>query len=203
MNDRIQPEVADGEPSGGDLGAVVDESSPQNAAGGVSYVVAVAAMFDPTSVLGALDGLFTADRQRPFHWEREGLVARERIIEIASEAEVVATAYYSHVARRGQKHARTEMIGRIARRAADDGVDHLIIEASDQATIGRDQHAILQTFDGVGGAPYSYDWRSKSERLLWIADAIAGAASEFVTASDSTWADKLVAAGVLTIVSHP
>ena len=65
--------------------AVVDESSPQNAAGGVSYVVAVAAMFEPAQASASLNGLFEADRRRPFHWEREGLIARNRIIEIASE----------------------------------------------------------------------------------------------------------------------
>jgi hypothetical protein len=203
VSDRIRPDVADGSPISGDLVAVVDESSPQNAAGGVSYVVAVAAMFEPAQASASLNGLFEADRRRPFHWEREGPIARNRIIEIASEIGVSATAFFSHVSRKGQKHTRTEIVDRIARLVAADGVEHLIIEASDEATIGRDRHAILKAFDGVGGAPFTYDWRSKSERLLWIADAVAGATAEFVTDRDSTWANRLLDAGVMTVVPHP
>lgn len=203
MTDRIVPEVADGAPIHGDLVAAIDESSPQNRAGGVSYVVAVAAMFEPARARELLDGLFGAERRRPFHWEREGPVARQRIIDIAADVGVSATAYFSHVSRKGQVHTRTEMIDRIVREVSADGVDHLIIEASDAATIGRDRRAILHAFDGAGGAPFTYDWRSKSERLLWIADAVAGAAAEYVTDKDPRWAHGMIDGRVLTVVPHP
>ena len=197
--DRVSPRVADGAPIEGDLVAVVDESSPHNEAGGVAYVVAIAAIFDPTQATLALDGLFPADRQRPFHWEREGRVARTRIIEIADEVGVSAAAFYSHVSRKGQVRARSGMLTRVASHVASQGVDYLIIEASDVATVRRDRHTLLETFHAAGGVPFTYDWRSKAERLLWI----AGADGEYVIGKDPTWYDLLAERGILTLMSHP
>ncbi len=203
MTDRIIPAVADGKPIEGDLVAVIDESSPQNAAGGVTYVVAIAALFDPARALARLNGLFAADRRRPFHWEREGVVARTRMIEIAAEVGVVATAHYSHVGRRGQASARRVMLAEMVRDAASEGVDHLVIEASDAATVGRDRAVLLQTFESTGGVPFRYDWRSKSERLLWLADAIAGAVGEYLVGKEAVWWEKLNDFGVATLRPHP
>lgn len=203
MPDRVSPQVADGAPIDGDLVAVVDESSPHNEAGGVAYVVAMAAMFDPMEATLALAGLFRAERQRPFHWEREGRVARTRIIEIADEVGVSAVAFYSHVSRKGQVRARSGMLTRVASHVASEGVDHLIIEASDVATVRRDRHTLLETFHAAGGVPFTYDWRSKAERLLWIADAIAGAVGEYVIGKDPTWYDLLAEREILTLIPHP
>lgn len=202
MSERI-PEIADGAPIIGNLVAVVDESSPQNTAGGITYVVAIAAVFEPTRAIADLSRLFVADRRRPFHWEREGTVARTRIIEIAAEAGVVASAHYSHVGRRGQAQARRSILARLAVDIAADGVDHLIIEASDAATIGRDRRVLLDSFRQAGGVPFTYDWRSKAEPLLWIADAIAGAVAEYVVGKDATWWEMLSARGIVTLRPHP
>lgn len=149
-----------------------------------------------------LEGLFAAGRQRPFHWEREGVVARTRIIEVAAEIGVVATAHYSHVGRRGQAEARQSMLGAIVRDAASEGVDHLVIEASDAATVDRDRVVLLRAFEHEGGVPFRYDWRSKSERLLWFADAIAGAVGEYLVGNDDTWWAMLDRLGVVTLRQH-
>ena len=203
MTDRIIPKVADGAPIDADLVAVIDESSPGNTAGGITYVVAIAALFEPTRAADELSQLFTTDRRRPFHWEREGTVARTRIIEIAADLGVVATAHYSHVGRRGQTRARQSMLIRMASDAAAEGVEHLIIEASDAATIGRDQRVLLDSFRERGGVPFVYDWRSKAEPLLWIADAIAGAVGEYVVGKDPMWWNMLDDLGVVSLRAHP
>ena len=91
----------------------------------------------------------------------------------------------------------------MVRDAAADGVDHLVIEASDAATVGRDRVTLLRTFEGTGGVPFRYDWRSKSERLLWFADAIAGAAGEHVVGKDATWWQMLDDLGVVSLRPHP
>lgn len=203
MTDRIIPDVADGSPINGDLVAVIDESSPANTAGGITYVVAIAALFEPARAVSELNQLFSTDRRRPFHWEREGTVARTRIIEIAAQLGVVATAHYAHVGRRGQARARQAMFRRIVIDAASEGVDHLVIEASDAATVGRDRLALLQTFEPAGGVPFTYDWRSKSERLLWPADAIAGAVGEYLVGKDPIWWEMLNDLGIVSLQPHP
>jgi len=203
VTDRIIPDVADGSPINGDLVAVIDESSPANTAGGITYVVAIAALFEPARAVSELNQLFSTDRRRPFHWEREGTVARTRIIEIAAQLGVVATAHYAHVGRRGQARARQAMFRRIVIDAASEGVDHLVIEASDAATVGRDRLALLQTFEPAGGVPFTYDWRSKSERLLWPADAIAGAVGEYLVGKDPIWWEMLNDLGIVSLQPHP
>jgi len=52
----------------------------------------------------------------------------------------------------------------------------------------------------AGGVPFVYDWRSKAEPLLWIADAIAGAVGEHVSGKDDQWFARLDAAGVITLM---
>jgi hypothetical protein len=95
------------------------------------------------------------------------------------------------------------MLAEMVRDAAADGVDHLVIEASDAATVGRDRVTLLRTFEGTGGVPFRYDWRSKSERVLWLADAIAGAAGEHLVGKDDTWWQLLHDLGVVSLRSHP
>ena len=153
--------------------------------------------------MASLGSLFTTDRRRPFHWEREGTIARTRIIGIAAEIGVVATADYAHVGRRGQSSARQAMLAEMVRDAAANRVEHVVIEASDAATVDRDRVTLLRTFEGTGGVPFRYDWRSKSERLLWFADAIAGAVGEFVVGKDARWWQMLDDLGVVSLRPGP
>ena len=60
------------------------------------------------------------------------------------------------------------------------------------------QH-MLDHHRGRGGAPFVYDWRTKNESLLWIADAVAGAAADWVTGKTGEWYDQLHDRGVLTV----
>lgn len=203
MSDRIQPEVADGKPIVGEPVAVVDESSPANAAGGVAYVVSVSAVFSPTEARIALAELFPPDRTRPFHWAKEGPRARERMIEIAGEIGVTSVAFFAHVGRSKQITVRSEILERAALHVAGEGVDHLIVEASDRRTVRRDQDTTLDTFHDRDGVPFDFDWRSKSEPLLWIADAIAGAVGEYLVDKERRWFDELVQRRVVSLLQHP
>lgn len=185
-----------------DLIGVIDESSPPNSAGGVSFVVATAAVFAPDGVTSALGEMFPPGRSRPFHWISEGDAARDRILDIVVESGVVAVSYYAHVGRRHQVQARRDMLTRAADWAATEGVGRLMIEASDAATMGRDRAALLDHYKDRGGVPFAYDWPTKNEPLLWIADAIAGATSAYVVGIDTRWYDRLASAGVLSVIAH-
>lgn len=197
------PRVADDQPLASDLVAVLDESSPANAAGGVAYVVTTAAVFHPGDVKLELGAMFPPQRKRPFHWAKEGVEARQRMVEIVQASGIVAVSYYAHVGRRQQNTTRRAMLTRAADWVAGEGAGHLIIEASDKATIGRDQSTLLDGFRDRGGVPFVYDWRSKNESLLWIADALAGATGEYVVGTATHWYDMLSTSGVLTLMQHP
>lgn len=191
--------IADGRPINGDLLIAIDESSPSNHAGGVAYVVAAAAMFTVPEVLGGLDQLFPGTRKRPFHWAREGPEARHAILDVIIAGGVVAVAHCSHVSRKKQLSVRLGMLGDVSVWAASEGASHVMIEASDDVTIGRDKRVLLDRHRDTGGVPFAYDWRSKNEKLLWVADAIAGSVGEFVINKNSAWYDRLHDAGVIDL----
>jgi hypothetical protein len=47
--------------------------------------------------------------------------------------------------------------------------------------------------------PFRYDWRTKQEPLLWIADAIADAVSEWASGRSTSWHDRLQESGVISV----
>lgn len=200
MNRPAKPSgLADGEPLVGELVAVIDETIPEVGAG-VHYVLTTAVTLSPVDVDRALSELFahTPGRVRPFHWHKEGPEARNRITEIIIDHGVVAHSRYQTVGRRGQLAARQLLLAHLATDLHNEQIDHLIIESVDDVTNGRDKSTLLDHFEQAGGVPFAYDWRSKGERILWIADAINGALHDYLTRGDTTWLEQLQHGGVLT-----
>jgi hypothetical protein len=191
--------ISNGRPISGDMLVVIDESSPDNQAGGVAYVVTAAAMLAVPEVVTGLTEMLPASRKRPFHWAKEGPAARKAIIDVIISTGVVAVAHCAYVSRRGQLPVRLEMLADLSSWAAIEGATHLMIEASDDATIGRDRKALLDRHRELGGVPFAYDWRSKSEPVLWVADAIAGSVGEFVVNKNAHWFEQLRDAGAVNL----
>jgi len=192
-------ELADGHGIDGDLIAVMDETIPAMGAG-VYYVVTTAVILDPRNIQGELATFFddTPGRKNPFHWHKEGPTARARILDLVIDHGVVAICTYQSVARNKQTRARKRLIEVTADRLAHEEVEHLIIESGDARTNQRDRAALLDHYRDRGGVPFVYDWRSKHERILWIADAINGVVFDSFANQDNTQLDRLLAEGVLT-----
>ena len=87
-----------------------------------------------------------------------------------------------------------------ARRLVNDGATHLIIESGDATSDQRDRETLLDTFAG-SGVPFQYDWRSKDQPLLWIADAVCGIASEHLLSGDNEIFDRLANAGIIEVAN--
>jgi hypothetical protein len=199
VNRPSRPEgLADGEPLVGELVAVIDETVPEVGAG-VHYVLTTAVMLSPITVEAALAALFmdTPGRLRPFHWHKEGPEARDRITEILVAHGVIAHSRYQTVGRRGQLAARQLLLAQLASDLHQEQVDHVVIETVDAVTNRRDKRTLLDHFEPIGGVPFAYDWRSKSERILWIADAINGALHDYMVRGDTTWLSRLQDGGVI------
>ncbi len=189
--------VSDGEPLDGNLIAVVDESSPA-AGAGVYYVLTTAVVFSASVVQERVADVI-GERAKPFHYRREGIEAIERMVSVLEEIDVMASVLWRSVGRRGQVAARREMLATHARRIASDGVTHLIIESGDTISNQRDKATLLDTFADSGGVPYRYDWRSKAEPLMWVADAICGVATEHLLSNPSKHFNRLAKAGVIEV----
>ena len=191
--------LADGGPHHGVV-AVMDESIPQ-AGPGVYYVLTRVQIPEPAAVAREL-GRVIGKRCRPFHFAEEGPEAIARMVDLIESAGLLATSLWSSVGRRGQVEARKRLLHEHARRSADDRVDHLIIEGGDSATNQRDRSVLLDAFRNDGGVPFRYDWRSKAEPLLWIADAVSGIVAAHLLDQRSNYYDRLSAGGLIDVGSR-
>ena len=188
---------SDGDPLIGEVIVVVDESA-QNIAGGLLYVVSAAAVLQVDQAQFALGALFEPSRKRGFHWAAEGTSARNRMLDLIIDGGVVALTQCKAVGRTSQESARRQMFDRLGDWAYDEGATHVVIEVSDVVTMSRDRSSFLDRYNEFGGVPFAYDWRTKTEPLLWISDAIAGAVGEWLAGRASQWYERLAEAGVVT-----
>jgi len=181
----------------GDLVADVDESTPE-IGGGIVYVLAGAVLLDPPPVVTALETLLRERSSPRFHWHRESSSKRFEICDLIIANEITATCFWRSVHRKGQSAARQQIIAAVARWASNEQVSHLIIESGNRHSDRRDEAAIreIQRTENIS---FPYDHRSKSEPLLCIADAIAGAAGAYLTEKDKRYYDKLAAGNVITL----
>jgi len=61
---------------------------------------------------------------------------------------------------------------------------------------------ILNHFQDSGGAPFRYDWRSKAEPLLWIADAACGIAADHLLGRRPENYERLHALGLIEVAAR-
>ena len=119
------------------------------------------------------------------------------MIDIIVSRGVIGFSRYRSVARNKQIGARQELLVHLAEDLTAEGVDHLIIESGDAVTNSRDKTTILTHFEDLGRVPFTYDWRDKSERLLWVADAVSGALHDYYFHGNPQWFRQLRDHGVL------
>ena len=190
-------DLADGQPFHGQMVAAIDESA-RMARSGIYYVVCSVAILDPANAARLLRKV-VGERERPFHFVEEGPAAIERMLSFIEATELVATSLWRSVGRRGQVAARRDLLRELALRCAHDGIDHLIIESGDRTTNRRDQEVLLNAFRETGPAPFRYDWRSKREPLLWVADAISGITSEYLLGHRESYYRRLHESGLIEV----
>lgn len=196
--EKIQIHIADGLPYSSDLIAVIDESTPSYSSG-LLYIISTVVMSDPQLVCSRLVNFFPSDsgRSNPFHWQSEGPQAKERMLTLIVETNCLAVSVYRSIARNQQVEARRDLLAESVQQCVKEGVGHLIIENGDHHTNLRDREVILDQFRDQGGVPFAYDWRTKKEPLLWLADAVCGAISASYSHGQSEYLDRLIQAGIM------
>lgn len=197
-----EPDDDDPIPPG--LIGVIDETTPADRHG-LYYVVSCGvivtdAVTDARQALRSTIG----QRQRLFHWHTEGIEARRRMLACIGDLGVVAQAGVHYpTGRRGQERARRIILSDLIVELIYEGVGHVLIETRSAAQDGRDRATILDTFAKLGRPhAFTYEWRTKAEPLLWIADAINGAIKEHLLAEDDRWLEHLRRSGVIDELTY-
>ena len=189
------PTRSDGQPFATGIVAAIDEASAE-VGGGVHYVLTSAVIIESELIVPDLRAL-VASRSRTFHWRDEGPAMRDRMMALIERHGVVAHVRAKATSRRGQVRARRELLADLVPDLDREGVAHLTIESQGSREDGRDRDVLLDVFRDTGGVPFAYDWRSKAEPLLWIADAIGGACREHLLGLSSERHDRLVSCGAI------
>ena len=163
-------ELADGEPYIGNVVAVVDESA-RIAGAGVYYLICSATIFHPVETREAIQRL-VGDRPRPFHYSQEGAKIINAMVDLIRAMDILASCRWRSVGRRQQVATRPELLKGHLPDLRSNGVTHLIIEGGEATVNQSDSGVLLDFFRSGDGPAFAYDWRSKHEPLLWIADAL-------------------------------
>lgn len=100
--------------------------------------------------------------------------------------------------RRKLEAARARAIKQVVPRVVQDGASLLLIESRGEVEDRRDRAVILDTLNELGvPGELLYQWRTKAESLLWLADGICGAVREHLLQTDESAFRELKAAGVI------
>lgn len=181
--------------------AVLDETYPEFRKG-TAYVVGAA-------VLTAEEDLARSEakqvvaaplRLRPFHWHQEGPRARDRMMSCLESVGAVAHVCVHYPTGRSRlEAARAAGLKTLIPRLIEDGTSRLVIEARGLMEDARDRAVILDTFNELQSpGAFAYDWETKAEPLVWLADAVCGAVREHLIDPDAApHFDRLQNAGVI------
>ncbi len=103
--------------------------------------------------------------------------------------------------------ARAGALQTVVPKIVHDGASLLLIESRGDTEDRRDRGVILDTLNALERpGELAYEWRTKSETLLWLADGVCGAVREHLLQVNDEPLNALRAAGVigqLDYVSSP
>ena len=183
---------------------VVDESSPPfGTDGSVVYVVALAVL--RRSQIDAVGSAMVhlLDRRRPLHWEREGTVVRERVVDQLCRLPVRLAAFAKITARASQNAVRRELFERqLLPAAVRLGVDELRIETRSEAENNQDRQTVRSWFRDEHHRIPTVVFATKEDPLTWIADATAGIVSDALLDRDHRYLDRLIVSHQLVHFAH-
>lgn len=179
--------------------AVIDETTPE-VDGAILYTVVSAVLIADAVEARKVLAEVVPGRVRPFHWNEEGPVARRAMVDCLDAIGVVARAHVVQCGRRGQERARRVGMEATVSVLLEEGCSDLLIESRDEAGDGRDRAAILDLLRRENRpGELNYSWVTKTESLVWVADAIGGAVREHLTGSEPEWYEPVASASGLTI----
>lgn len=125
------------------------------------------------------------------------MVKKGLLVDLIVDSELFALAAISRPGERyHQRRNRAECLTLFCRQLAIEGVSHIIVESrSDQ---GQDDLNAVRMAQKESILPADFpelEFRDKTESLLWLPDAVAGAVREAESGADGSWVQRLVAGG--------
>lgn len=182
---------------------VIDESSPEIGADQVVYTMALVIFDDADQDLVRQMLTATLNRRRPLHWEREGTVVKQRIVDLLCVLPVTAHACASIVHRSTQQAARVRLLREhLLERAGVAGAGQLSIEQRSKAEDDLDRREVRDWFRTSPHRFHGIEHVTKTEPLAWMPDTIAGIWADVVRGRGDGFIEQLVESGRLLSLSR-
>jgi len=182
---------------------VIDESSPEIGVDRVVYTMALVIVddVDEDRVRDALTAVL--NRQRPLHWESEGTVVKQRIVDLLCTLPVTAHVCAATVHRSTQQSTRVRLLREhLLEYAGAAGAGQLLIEQRSKAEDDLDRREVRDWFRT---SPHRYrgiEHATKSEPLAWMPDTLAGVWADVVRDQGDGFIEQLVGSGRLLSLSR-
>jgi len=191
--------------------ALIDESLALRP-NGYQYVIASAIVVSAPSIdhvdiesLREAVRQLVAARSRPFRWKHEGVIKKGEMIDLIVNEQLFVTASISKPRKaHHDRLSRAECLTNVCAQLAIEGIEELVIES--RGVQDTDDISTIQAAKKSGSLPESFpepDFRGKSEPLLWIPDAVAGAIREAETAKNRTWLERLTGPSLVIDINRP
>jgi hypothetical protein len=182
---------------------VIDESSPEVGGDRVAYTMALVVVddLDQDNVRQALTAAL--NRKRPLHWEGEGTVVKQRVVDLLCELPITAHVCTSTVHRSDQQATRVLLLReQILERAGAANAGRLLIEQRSRAEDDSDRREVRDWFRTSPHRFRGIEHVAKTEPLAWIPDTIAGIWADVVRERGDMFVEHLVGAGRLLSMSR-
>jgi hypothetical protein len=175
---------------------VIDESG-DDITGRHRYVIGAGVIVTDLAEVRAEVAAHLARRRRPFHWVAEGSVTRHAMLDLIGRLGIDAYAVVS--AADSPQHlefVRDRCLRELFRVTQPSEPDAVIIESREKSTaiIGQNRLDFTTMIEarhaGELAPTVHYEWAGKSEQLVWLADAVAGAVLA-AERGDVSWVDRL------------
>ncbi len=184
--------------------AFLDESTFDDQRG-LHYVVAAAVVLDAVDLdddvctqLRASAATVIGGRQRPFRWSKEGAEKKAALVEVICDHAVCIAAVSAPGESYHQRQSRSRCLVRLSSELAKEGATQLVIESRLGQDVDDEESIREARSSGILPPTFSDPvFGDKSEPLLWLPDAVAGAVRQAEAGKEPRWLNQLYDDGVI------
>lgn len=187
---------------------VIDESGDE-IPGRHRYVIGAGVIVDDREVIRSEIAALFAHRRRPFHWVAEGAATRHAMLDLIGRLNIDAYAVVSSTeSPHHLEFVRDRCLRELFRTTVAHRPQSIVIESREKSMsiVGQNRHDFITMIEarhaGELAPSVRYEWAGKAEHLVWMADAVAGAALA-AERGDVTWLDRLSQLTRVQIVRLP
>lgn len=181
---------------------VVDESTPAYGTGSFVYALGLVVLPSGQQLTIGDELRQRLNRRNPFHWEREGPLARRHYVDVMSRFPIRMALAAQVTAPSDMSRVRALLMReQLLPVACELGVQELVIESRSAAENNRDTLTV-RNWAREHGVRLRHSFGTKADPLTWLADGAAGLFSDSLLGRGDGEVGVLTSAHKLVFLRH-